>query len=49
MVGRPRIREKLWEKTVRRALDEGMNPSEVVEDALQSYFEAWVSSQGAKA
>jgi hypothetical protein len=38
MVGRPRIREKLWEETVKRAREEGMQPSEVVEDAIEAYL-----------
>lgn len=37
-VGRPRIREKVWEKVVERAEEEGMAPSEVIEDAIQRYF-----------
>jgi hypothetical protein len=38
-VGRPRIRQKLWEMVTDRAAKEGMEPSEVVEDVLQAFFE----------
>ena len=38
MVGRPRIRQKLWVKAVEKAKREDMRPSELIEDALEKYL-----------
>lgn len=39
VVGRPRIRQKLWEKAMQEAKAEGLSPSELIEDALESYLD----------
>jgi hypothetical protein len=38
MTGRPRIRGKIWEKVVQGAKEEGRQPSELVEDAVELYL-----------